>query len=57
MKDDNHIVKVDVAGFNFHASTMKEVTEFYKLNIFQQSHLRNTGELIIHNGKVILTYV
>lgn len=56
MTDGDNIVKVDVMGFNFHASTMREVVEFYKLNIFQQSHLRNTGELIINDGRVTLTY-
>lgn len=57
MKDDDHIVTVDVAGFNYSVSTMKEVTEFYKLNIFQQSHLRNTGELLLLNNTVTLTYL
>lgn len=57
MKDKDHVVRVDVAGFNCSASTMGEVAWKYSLNIFQLSHLRNTGELKLHNGLVTITYL
>ncbi|WCX68758.1 hypothetical protein [Salmonella phage GSW6] len=56
MKDGEHIVKVDVMGFNFHASTLKEVVEQYELTPIQVFYLKQNGELILHEGKVTLTY-
>lgn len=56
MKDKDYVVTVDVRGFNFYVSTMGEVAEKYNLNIFQLSHLRNTGELQLFNGAVTVTY-
>nr|CAK6606313.1 hypothetical protein K32PH164C1_LOCUS79 [Klebsiella phage vB_Kpl_K32PH164C1] len=56
MKDKDYVVTVDVRGFNFYVSTIGEVAEKYNLNIFQLSHLRNTGELQLFNGAVTITY-
>lgn len=56
MKDKDYVVTVDVKGFYFHVSTVGEVAEEYNLNIFQLSHLRNTGELHLFNGDITITY-
>lgn len=57
MSDKDHVVRVDVAGFNVSASTMKQVAWKYNLNIFQLSKLRNQGEIVLRDGLVTLTYL